>query len=169
MDEDVTCEYSESFDSLMSGSSKNVKSLTTELERHDAVDTDFQSPPSTEHSGRWTAFSEERTQSSFSASHSKLRFSRYFSESENCTADLNPSYSSFESSLTGSSEDELDKDEEEVSTIFSASSNTDTRTCSSVSQEPSSVRWKDEDELDKLSSDSQHMMSKHFCDVFERN
>jgi len=168
MDEDTDCEYSESFDSFISGGSKNVKSVITELESHDAsiqsrsIDTDCLSSLSTERSGRWIESHdnvEERTPN-LSTSWSKLRFSRYFSESEKYTvgndAELNQYCSSFES-LTGGSEDESIKDED--LTMFSAASDTDTRTYSSVSQEPS-VRWIDEDDVDEFSSDSQRLTGK---------
>jgi len=165
----VTCEYSESFDSLISGSSKNIKSLASKLDCHDAIDTDLQSPLFTEHSGRWSAMCEEKTPN-LSASYSKLQFSRYFSDSESYTADfvgsdsadLNPSYSSFESSMTDVYEDELDRGDEKVSTVFSVSLDTDTKTCSSVSEELSSVRWKDENDANEFSSNFQHSTSQYF-------
>ena len=175
MDEDTSCEYSESFDSFISGGSKNVKSVITEVESHDTsihsqnVDTDCLSSLSTERSGRWTEShgNVEEGTPNLSTSWSKLRFSRYFSESEKHTvgsdAELNRYCSSFES-LTGCSEDESIKDDEDL-TVFSAASDTDTQTCSSVSQELS-VRWKDDDEVDEFSSDSQHLTSKGCSDVF---
>jgi len=174
MDEDLSYDYSESFDSFISGSSKNVKSVLTDLESHVAdiqscsVDTDCLSPLSTQRSVRWTASCssvEERTPNLL-ASRSALRFSRHFSELEKYTADfvgsdadLNPNYYSSFESLTGGSDAESDGDEADL-TVFSAASDADTRTYSSVSQEPS-VRWSDEDKIDDFSSDSQHLTSQY--------
>jgi len=166
MDGELSCEYTESFDSTVSGSSKSIKSIVTELESHDvrvrnnSVDTDCESPLSTGHSGRWTTShsSAGRRTSNLSATQSKLRFSRYFSESEKYSADftgsgtdLNTYCSSFES-LSGGSQLESDKDENTV-TVFSVASDSDTQTCSSVSQEQS-VRWKHKDGVDEFSTDS---------------
>jgi len=168
MDEDDSSyEYSVSFDSLVSGSSKNVKSVVTDLKSHNAsistrigsVDMDCLSPLSTDRSHRWTS-----SQSSVDRrlSQSMLRFSRHFSESEKYSTDfmssgtdLNPYYSSsFESSLGGT------VDEDDDVTVCSAASNTDTdtRTCSSVSQELS-IKWKNKNDVEELSSRSQSSCS----------
>jgi len=175
MDEDLSDEYSENFDSFISHSSKNIKSVVTEIEsiRSCSIDTDCLSQLSTERSGRLTESRSsiaERTPN-LSASRSALRFSRYFSESEKYSADfvasdaeLNTYRSSFESLTGDGSADESDKDTEDL-TVFSAASNTDTQTYSSVSQDPS-IRWKDNDEVDEFSSDSQQLTSKYSGDVF---
>ena len=178
MDEDLSYEYTESFDCFVSGSSTNVKSVATELEGCNAsiascsADIDCLSPLPTDRSCRWTVSpsSAERRTSNLSASRSELRFSRYFSEPGNYSADftdsstdLNPCDSLLES-LSRGSKDESDEDEEDL-TACSAASETDTRTCSSVSQEPS-IRWKDGDEVDEFSSNSQHLSSQDCFDVF---
>jgi len=169
MDKDLSYEYTESFDSFVSDSGKNVKSVVTELESCDAslqrrsVDTDCLSPLSTDRSHS----SVDRRTANLSASHSTLRFSRYFSRSGSYSADftgsganLNSYYSSFESSSDGA-KDESDK-EESVLTVYSASS--DTETYSSVSQEPS-VSWKNGDEVEEFFSDSQQLSSHNSCNV----
>jgi len=177
MDDELNGEYTESFDSFISGSSENVKSVVTELESHDAaiqgqsIDTDCMSPLSTEQqSSRRTALhSSVGRRTSLSTSRSMLRFSRHFSESENYSADFTgsgtdfgPCYSSLESS-SGRSKDESDKD----LTVCSAGSDsdTDTRTYCSVS-EPS-IKWKNHDyDAGEFSSDSQHLSSHNSSDVF---
>ena len=177
MDEGLSSEYTESFDSLISRSNKDIKSVVTELDSHDtsiqsySVDTDCGSPLSTECSGRWTTSrnSVEKRTPDLSASQSKLRFSRYFGESQKYSTDFTGSgadlntYSSFES-LSDDSRVESDKDEETV-TVFSAASDSDTQTCSSVSQELS-MRWKNEDGDEEMSTDSQHQSSQNSSHVF---
>lgn len=178
MDEELSSEYTKSFDSLVSDSSKQIKSVVTELESHGAstqshsADTDCQSLLLTERSGRGTTShsSVGRRTPVLSSSHSELRFSRYFSGSEKYSADftgsgtdLNTYCSSFKS-LSDASPVESDNDEECV-TVFSAASDSNTQTCSSVSQELS-MRWKNQDEVDELSTDSQHMSSQSSSKVF---
>jgi len=173
MDEELSSEYTESFDSPRS--SKTIKSLVTELEspstsiRSHSVDTDCRSPLSTERSGRWTTSeSSVERRTDLPASQSKLRFSRYFDELEKYSADftgsgtdLNTYRSSFESD---GSQFESDKDEENV-TVFSAASDSNTQTCSSVSQELS-MRWKNEDGVEEFATDSQHLSSENSSQVF---
>jgi len=178
MDEELSSEYTESFDSFISDGSKNIKSVVTELESHGAsirsfsAATDCQSPLPADRSGRLTTShsSAGRRTPNLLASHSKFQFSRYFSESEKYSADftgsgtdLNTYCSSFES-LSDDSPVESDKDEECV-TVFSAASDSNTQTCSSVSQELS-IRWKNEDAVEEFSSDSQHMSSQNLSKVF---
>jgi len=153
MDEDSSYEYSETFDSLVYDSS-SIKSVETELENHDSsmhshsADTKCLSPLSTECLRKRTlSHSDVEITAGLSASWTKLRFSRHFSEFENYSA----------AALESRSSDSKDESDDALTVCSAASdTDTDTQTYCSVSQE-SSVTWQNDD--------SQHLSSPHSANL----